>query len=177
MNESAHQHKSRRPGEAPSRKRTRRWHWQAVVAAILALAAVEGQPVAASYATASHASAGSHARTASVARQLPRPASAVTASTREATRAPEVVRQTTATAEHRPDFRVSFLNLDDAEAGSSFSYTIQVHNDGGATGVASVGAVLPPSLVTWQAIQQRREEARRPPARRVQPEEAEGVRP
>ena len=43
--------------------------------------------------------------------------------------------------------------------------------------IALVGAVLPPSLVTWQAIQQRREEARRPPARRVQPEEAEGVRP
>lgn len=43
--------------------------------------------------------------------------------------------------------------------------------------IALIGAVLPPSLVTWQAVQQRRLEARRPPPRRMPPEDAEGVRP
>jgi hypothetical protein len=48
--------------------------------------------------------------------------------------------------EDRPDFRVTFMALDDAQAGQPFSYTIRVRNDGGAAGVASVSAVVPPEL-------------------------------
>jgi hypothetical protein len=46
----------------------------------------------------------------------------------------------------RPDFRVTFTTLDDAQTGRPFSYTIQVRNDGAAAGVASISAVVPPEL-------------------------------
>lgn len=112
-----------RYGPAASGPRGRRWHWQTMVAALIALIVVEGQPVAASFATA-----GSSRPTAETApRQAAAPARA------EATDA-------------RPDFRVTFSPLDDAQAGRPFSYTIQVRNDGTAAGVASVSAVVPPEL-------------------------------
>jgi len=96
--------------------RGHRWHWQTILAALVALIAVEGQPVAASQATAARA-----ARAADVAVRDVAP-------------------------EGRPDFRVAFTTLDEAEAGRPFSYTLQVRNDGPAAGVASVSAVVPPEL-------------------------------
>ena len=94
----------------------RRWHWQTIVAALIALIAVEGQPVAASHATAARAA-----------------------------RAADAVVRDGAT-DGRPDFRVTFTTLDDAQAGRPFSYTLRVRNDGPAAGVASVSAVVPPEL-------------------------------
>jgi hypothetical protein len=46
----------------------------------------------------------------------------------------------------RPDLRVTFVRLDDAEAGQAFSYKIQVRNDGGGAGTASMSTTLPPAL-------------------------------
>lgn len=111
------------------------WHWQAGLAALLALLAVEGQPVAASYATGNPAG-----RAAYSARAV---ASASNADT--ATSVP-AVREAAARVESRPDFSVQFSHLDDAQAGRPFSYTIQVRNEGKAGGTVSVSTVLPPDL-------------------------------
>jgi hypothetical protein len=48
--------------------------------------------------------------------------------------------------DERPDFRVTFVPPDDAQAGQPFSYTMQVKNDGGAATIASVSTVVPPEL-------------------------------
>ena len=53
---------------------------------------------------------------------------------------------TISTTDARPDFRVAFTSLDDAQAGRPFSYTLQVRNDGAAASIASVSAVVPPGL-------------------------------
>ena len=95
------------------------------MAALVALIAVEGQPVA-----ATHATAGPSGRMAEIARR----------------QAAAPARAETVANEGRPDFRVTFTTLDDAQAGRPFSYTIQVRNDGTAAGVASVSAVVPPEL-------------------------------
>jgi hypothetical protein len=123
-------------GPARSERRGRRWHWQTALAALLALLAVEGQPVA-----ASHATTGPSGRVAELARH--QVAARVDTSAQTAHGAAAGVRQA---ADERPDFRVAFAPLDDAQAGQPFSYTIQVKNDGGAATVASVSAVVPPEL-------------------------------
>jgi len=124
---------------APRMRPPVRWHWQAVLAALLALLAVEGQPVAASYATSW--SAGSAWGSPYVQQRtvtLPvRADSPTTAGTTEAASAP---------ADARPDFLVAFSHLDDAQAGQPFSYTLQVRNDGGTGGAVSVSTILPPEL-------------------------------
>ena len=117
----------------------RPWHWQTIVAALLALLAVEGQPVAASYATA-----GPTARAAEIARRQATAPARVEASA-SAARATDISVRDGA-ADGRPDFRVTFSALDDAQVGESFSYTIQVRNDGRSAGVASVSAMVPPAL-------------------------------
>lgn len=102
------------------------------LAALLALLAVEGQPVAASHATAEIAR-----------RPAAMPAHAETSAS--AGRGTDISVRDGAT-DGQPDFRVTFLALDDAQAGGPLSYTIRVRNDGAAAGVASVSAVVPPDL-------------------------------
>jgi hypothetical protein len=106
------------------------------LAALLALLAVEGQPVA-----ASHATTWSVGRAAELAQQ--RIAMRADGATQGVRAAGAVVQQA---ADERPDFRVIFAPLDDAQAGQPFSYTMQVKNDGGAATIASVSAVVPPEL-------------------------------
>jgi hypothetical protein len=106
-----------------------------ILAALLALLAVQGQPVAASYATT-----GAVGRAAEVARRQAHDTTVAGAS-READ---IIVRD--GSADGRPDFQVTFTTLDDAQVGQPFSYTIRVRNDGSAAGVASVNAIVPPEL-------------------------------
>ena len=118
----------------------RGWHWQAIVAVILALIVAEGRPVAASYATEGAARAAGHAARAAgrVAELSPRAdATSDTGSVRDAA---------VASTDGRPDFVVTFARLDDAQAGRPFSYTLQVRNDGGTGGAVAVSTVLPPEL-------------------------------
>jgi len=126
-------------GPARSGRQVRPWHWQTILAALLALLAVEGQPVAASYATA-----GPAARAAEIARRQAAPLAREEASASAARDTGISVRD--GATDGRPDFRVTFTTLDDAEVGRPFSYTIQVRNHGTAAGVASVSAVVPPEL-------------------------------
>ena len=115
-----------------------RWHWRAILAALVALIAVEGQPVAASYATT-----GSAGRAAEIARRQAAP-SLIEASKSAARETDVAVRE--GAADERPDFRVTFANLAEAQVNRPFSYTIQVRNEGTAAGIASVSAVVPPEL-------------------------------
>jgi hypothetical protein len=117
-----------------------RWHWQAVLAAFLALLAVEGQPVAASYATSGPAAA--------AWRAVHLTQNAVTLPVRaDASTTVGAVGGASAPAtDVRPDFLVTFSHLDEAQAGQPFSYTLQVRNDGGTGGAVSVNSVLPPEL-------------------------------
>lgn len=126
-------------GPAGSETRGRRWHWQAMVAALIALVAVEGQPVA-----ASHATAGQAGRLAEFSRRQAAAPARVEASASVAQGTDVAVRDGATDA--RPDFGVTFTALDEAQAGRPFSYTLQVRNDGTVAGVASVSAVVPPEL-------------------------------
>jgi len=130
-----------RGAQGPARGgwRGRRWHWQAILAALLALLVVDGQPVAASYAIT-----GPVARAAEMARRQIEPIARHEASARAAQEPEASVRENA--SDGRPDFRVAFTTLDDAQVGQPFSYTIQVRNDGAAAGVASVSTVVPPEL-------------------------------
>jgi hypothetical protein len=127
-----------------------------IVAALVALIAVEGQPVAASQATTGPAGrvaemarrqAAGTARaeaSATAARGTDPSAGPSRAGISAAPTSGQAVRD--GATDGRPDFRVTFATLDDARAGRPFSYTIQVRNDGAAAGVASVSAVVPPEL-------------------------------
>jgi CARDB protein len=119
---------------------TQRWHWQAALAALVALLAVEGQPVPASYATAVTAGAAGHV--AHLGRSMaPQSVHA------DAATGTDAAREASAPAvDARPDFQVAFSHLDDAEAGRPFSYTLQVRNDGGTGGAVSLNTILPPEL-------------------------------
>jgi hypothetical protein len=118
------------------RKRLR-WHWQAGVAALLALLAVEGQPVSASYATSNPGGRAAYsARAATSASTVADGAAGVSA----------IRESAVASVGGRPDFAVQFAHLDDAQAGRSFSYTVQVRNVGNAGGAVSLSTVLPPEL-------------------------------
>ena len=122
---------------APQARLRQRWHWQAALAALLALLAVEGQPVAASYATFNPT-----ARMIAASRGIPAAGPSTDAST-----SVSAVHETTAPSpDARPDFQVQFAHLDDAQAGRPFSYTLQVRNDGKSGGAVSVSTVLPPEL-------------------------------
>jgi uncharacterized repeat protein (TIGR01451 family) len=132
------------PGEreAPRQRWTRRWRRQVALAILLAVLVMGGQPAAASYATGSQPGvAGVAGRVASVARSIVTPGPRAEAAT------VAVVRDTVAPAtDSRPDFQVAFTHVDDAQAGRSFSYTVQVRNDGTASGAVTVSTVLPPEL-------------------------------
>jgi uncharacterized repeat protein (TIGR01451 family) len=123
-------------GKRSAPRKRLRWHWQAGLAALLALLAVEGQPVAASYATGTPAGRAIHG-----ARVAPSAATADGAANVSAGREAPAAR-----VAGRPDFSVQFAHLDDAQPGQPFSYTIQVRNAGDAGGTVSVSTVLPPDL-------------------------------
>ena len=106
---------------------------------LLAVLAVEGQPVA-----ASHATAGPAGWLAEVAWRQAAASARVEAAANRSREAEAAVRD--AAAAGRPDFRLTFAAPDEVQAGQSFDYTIQVHNDGAAAGVASVSAVVPVEL-------------------------------
>src|SRR5215211_7498173 len=131
----------RRSAHGPARggQHRRRWQWQTILAALVALIAAEGQPVA-----ASHATTGPTGWLAEVARR--QAAAPVRAEASASTPRGTDVSVRDAATDGRPDFRVAFTALDDAQAGRPFSYTIQVRNGGTAAGVASVSAVVPPEL-------------------------------
>lgn len=117
-------------------RRRLRWHWQAGVAALLALLAVEGQPVSASYATGNPGGRAIYAARA-----------ATSASTFADVHSGSAARETAAASvSGRPDFVVQFARLDDAQAGRPFSYTVQVRNVGNASGAVMLSTVLPPEL-------------------------------
>lgn len=114
---------------APRTRQSRRWQWRTALAVLIATLVVEGQPVAASYATP-----GPAGRVV----QAPRAVAATTVlPARDAT---------TASTDTRPDFVVTFTHLDDAQVGRPFSYTLQVQNEGSAGGPVSLSTVLPPEL-------------------------------
>ena len=101
---------------------------------------VEGQPVAASYATSGPS--GHAGRAASAARTAAAPAARAEA----ATTASAARDLTAPSPDARPDFLVTFAHLDDVQAGRPFSYTLQVRNDGSAGGAVTVSTILPPEL-------------------------------
>jgi hypothetical protein len=137
--------------QQPSRRErnARGWRWQSVLAALLALLAVEGLPAGATYAKTGQV-ADARAATAQPATVQRAAASARPAN---ASVKPEVVAAASPTgspasrsADPRPDLSVSFGQLDEVQAGQPFSFTLRLHNAGGAAGEASVSAVLPPTL-------------------------------
>jgi uncharacterized repeat protein (TIGR01451 family) len=128
-------------------RRVRPWHWQMILAALIALFAVEGEPVAATYATSGPA----HRAAEYARRGGPAPTHAAVAASINAGREAEAVARD-ATTDGRPDFRVTFASFDDAQVGQPLSYTIQVRNDGGAAGVASISAVVPPELSNVRVV-------------------------
>lgn len=136
-----------RQGHGPSHRgrRIRWWHWQTILAALVALIAVEGQPVSASYATN-----GPSGRVAEITRRQSAAPARVERSASTA-RGTEIAVQD-GSAAGQPDFRVAFTSLDDAQAGQPFRYTIQVRNDGAAAGVASINAVVPPELSNVRVV-------------------------
>jgi len=120
----------------PGRRPLRRWYWQAVLSVLLAVLAVEGQPVAASQAGAHSSRATVMQRTAGVAQQVRVQQADWAAPSSSAV----------ASSDDRPDLRVAFGPLDDVQAGQPFRWTIQVRNDGGSTNAASMSAQVPPEL-------------------------------
>src|SRR5262245_14554958 len=97
MNETrAAQDGAQARGRARGGLRVRRWPWQMLLAGLVALIAVEGQPVA-----ASHATTGPTGRMAESARQ-------------QAAAPAQTEASASATTDSRPDFRVAFTSLDDA---------------------------------------------------------------
>jgi hypothetical protein len=104
-----------------------------MVAVLLTVLAVEGQPVAASQASIkvrrmawSHRAGGSAAQVA--ARQA----------------GTGVV--DAAAADDRPDLRVAFGPVDDVQAGQPFRWVMQLRNDGGSTNGAALSALAPPEM-------------------------------
>jgi uncharacterized repeat protein (TIGR01451 family) len=135
---------STRPDQPPTRPTTlrrrvrrwaRRWQWQAILALIIVLAAVDGQAAA-----ASDAGPGAAARMAGLVRRLATPV--------VPTPSPAVAQPSPGAAavltDARPDLSVAFAQLEAAQAGQPFRYTIQVRNDGTAGGAATLSALLPP---------------------------------
>jgi len=116
----------------------RRWYWQVVVAVLLAVLAVEGQPVAASQAAAT----GHGIRPARVQRAAP------------VTTQAGLLQVESAAAEQedsRPDLRVTFGPIGAVEAGQPMHWTVQVRNDGGLANGASVSALVPPGMSNVRA--------------------------
>jgi CARDB len=109
------------------------------VVALLALIAVQGEP-----AVATHATTGQTPRAAELARRQASSPVRSEASVNAARPTEDSVQSVA--PDDRPDFRLTFAALDDAQASQPISYTIQVRNDGSAAGVASVSAVVPPEL-------------------------------
>lgn len=109
-----HQH----PAQTSRRRQGR--SWRAVLAALLALIAVQGQPLAASLAGDSAIARAALAESAYQAR--------------------------TAATEARPDFRVAFTEVEDARVGQPFRYTVEVRNVGVVAGAVRVTTIVPPAL-------------------------------
>jgi len=110
-----------------------------ILAGLVAFIAVEGQPVA-----ASHATTGPAGRMAETARHQAAASARAEASESTAPRTDVAVRESA--VDGRPDFRVAFTSVDDAQAGRPFSYTLQVRNEGAAAGIVTVSAVVPPEV-------------------------------
>jgi hypothetical protein len=123
-------------------QRARRWRWQAAVMALLAVLVVQWQPVA-----AYSGQTGLAARAVDVARRLATPD---TQALMSAGQTPGL--DDAQVLDGRPDFGVTFTRLDDVQAGSSFTYTVQVRNDGAAGGAVSLSAVLPPELSNVRVV-------------------------
>ena len=115
-----------------------RWHWQAVVAVLLALVVMDRQPVAATY-----AASGFVARAADAARRAATPVVLSEPALQPADVSPGDV---LLKGDTRPDFRVTFVRLDDAQAGMPLTYAVQVRNEGQGGGTATVTTILPPEL-------------------------------
>jgi hypothetical protein len=124
------------PRHAPGRRPLRRWYWQAVLSVLLAVLAVEGQPVAASQTSAPSNRAAWTQRTTGTAQQ---------ASVQQADGAAQSS-SAVPSLDDRPDLRVAFAPVGDVQGGQPFRWTIQVRNDGGATNAASISAQVPPEL-------------------------------
>ena len=117
-----------RSGRSPAARPLRRWYWQTVLAVLLAVLAVEGQPVAASPASGPGASV----RTTRFARSVAPP--------------PLPVHQSPAVATERPDLRLTSESVGTVTASQPFRWTLQMQNLGAAADAVSVSALAPPAV-------------------------------
>lgn len=109
-----------------------------MVAVLLVLIVVDGQPVAATY-----AASGLVTRAADAARRVATPVIRVDASPSPGAVTGSAVM---VKADLRPDFQVEFVRLGDGQAGTPLTYTVQVRNDGQGGGMATVNTMVPPEL-------------------------------
>lgn len=120
-----------------------RWHWQAMLAVLLALFVVDGHIVADTY-----AASGIAARAADVARRVGTPGPWPSASPSVS---PSPTGASILAEEIRPDFQVAFSRVNDSEPGMPVSYTIQIRNDGQEGGTATLTTVVPLALTNVRA--------------------------
>lgn len=109
--------------------------WQALLAVLLAFLAVQGEPATDTLAAVAHAARLEVARRAAPTA----PAARLDAATHGVTAGEDAH-----AAESRPDFRADFPRLDEGQPGAPYSYTVQVRNEGAASGAVRVSTVLPP---------------------------------
>jgi len=139
LHEPPHTEAQRR---AQHRRRSVRWHWQAIVGVLVAFLVVDREPVAATY-----AASGFVERTVEAARRVATPAIyADSAMSSPATTAQDEAALEALKGDMRPDFRVTFAGLEDAQPGTPLTYTVQVRNQGQSGGVVLVTTILPPEL-------------------------------
>ncbi|MGE3272984.1 MAG: CARDB domain-containing protein [Chloroflexota bacterium] len=122
----------------PRHRWSGRWRWQAIVAVLLAFLAMDGQPVALTYAESGFIARATHAAQRDAAPAAP--------SAKMLPAATSVPVDTMLKGDTRPDFRVSFAHLDDAQTGLPLSYNLTVKNDGAGGGPVTVSTILPPEL-------------------------------
>ncbi|MFN8636304.1 MAG: CARDB domain-containing protein [Chloroflexota bacterium] len=114
--------------------------WQSLVAALLALLAVEGQPAAAASTMPGPSKLAEQWTTITSRTLTPFVPATTVAANGVSAQAGAAIPAT------RPDLSVSFAHLDEAQAGQRFTYTVQLRNDGGPAGTAIVNTVLPPQI-------------------------------
>jgi hypothetical protein len=139
MNSTSDQLPEQTPQATRRWRRVVRWHWQAVVAVLLVLIVMDGQPV-----SATSAASGLAVRAADaawrVATPVIRPEASPSPSPSPSASADSAL---LAKADLRPDFQVSFAQPADSQPGTPLRYTVQVHNHGQGGGMVTVSTIVP----------------------------------